>query len=285
MTNALDILVLADRDAKTLFPLTEKLPPPLLPMGGKPLIAHVIETLATCVTANVTVVVAAGDKQTGAYLATKGYPRLKLVVTDAPAPVVDRDMLVFRGDILTTHTEIRDFIELHGNAGSAPFHAPEIGSWRLAAGDLTPTWRHTAMLLDQSPRMLPTVADYWRMSVAATRGDFAGLDLAGWVGADGVRVGVDARVMTRRAAGRNVFVGARAFIDKLVRIGDDVIVGDDAVIAKGATLSNAIIMPGCYVGPGLELNNVIVAGDWLCRIDTGSVIRIADRTVLGQLAA
>ena len=42
MTNPIDILVLADRDAKTLWPLTETLPPPLLPIGGKPLVAHVI---------------------------------------------------------------------------------------------------------------------------------------------------------------------------------------------------------------------------------------------------
>jgi NDP-sugar pyrophosphorylase family protein len=285
MTDSIDILVLADRDAKPLWPLTEALPPSLLPMGGKPLIAHVIEALSTCVTAKVTVVVADGDTRTAAFLARSGYPRLTLTVTDQPVPVVDRDMLVFRGDVVTTHDEICAFVAHHGAPDAAPCERPEQAAWRLRAGDLTPTWRHTAMLLDQSDRMLPSVAAYWRASIAASRGDFTGLDIAGWSGPDGVRAGVDARIMTRRAPGSNVHVGSRAFVDKLVRIGDNVVVGDDAFVARGAVIANAVIMPGCYVGPGLELENVIVAGDWLCRIDTGSVIRIADRTVLGRIAA
>ena len=257
----------------------------MLPLGGKPLIAHVIESLSTCVTANITVVLAAGDQRTADFLARSGYPRLNLTVTHQPVPVVDRDMLVFRGDILMTHDEVRAFAQAHGAPGSPAHHEPARGAWRLAAGEFTPTWRHTAMLADQADRMLPSLAAYWRVCIAAARGDFKGLDIAGWLGPDGLRSGVDARVMTRRAPGSNVQIGARAFIDRLVRLGDNVVVGDGACVAKGAMLSSTVVMPGSYVGPGLELDNVIIAGDWLCRVDTGRVVRIADGTVLGRIAA
>jgi len=285
MTERLDILVLADRDSKALWPLTESLPPPLLPLGGKPLIDHVIEALATCVNANVTIVVSAGDTQTAAHLAKRGYPRLSISVTDRPTPVLDRDMLVFRGDIATSPAETRRFIERSGAPGAPVRHAPEQGAWRLAAGDLTPTWRHTSVLANQSDRMLPTIAAYWRVSLAAGGGAMEGLEPAGWVGSDGLRSGLCARVLTRRAPGENVLIGAGAFIDKLVALGDNVVVGDDCYIARGARLSNTVVMPRSYVGPGLDLDAAVVSGGWLCRIDTGAAIRISDDTVIGALAA
>ena len=58
MPKKLEALLLADRDVNSLRPLTEHMPPCLLPMGGKPLIIHALEALAASSTANVTVVVA-----------------------------------------------------------------------------------------------------------------------------------------------------------------------------------------------------------------------------------
>ncbi len=280
MTNRIDILVLADRDAKALWPLTEIEPPPLLPMGGKPLVDHVIEALATRVDATVTVVVAAGDTRTPAHLASRGFPRLKIVVTDRPVPVVDKPTIVLRGDIVASQADIHAFLD-NPSARDEPLR----GAWRLPAGARTPTWRHTAMLANHSDRMLPTVAAFWRMSIAAGKGAVEGLELAGWLESDGLRVGLDARVMTRRAPGEGAMVGARAFVDKLVALGDGAIVGDDCYIGKGARLRDAVVMPRSYVGPGLELTGVVVAGGWLWRADTGEATRAPDAKLIGALAA
>jgi len=280
MTDRLNILILADRDARTLWPLTELAPPPLLPLGGKPLIDHVIEALATSVDANVLVVVAAGDTRTLAHVASLGFPRLAIQATDRPMPVVDRDALVLRGDIAMSRTRIQAFV-----ADATARSDPEHGAWRLAAGDLTPTWRHTAMLAEQSDAMLPTLGAFWRMSIAAAREEIPGIAPAGWVGSDGLRVGLDSLVLTRRAPGDHALVGARAFVDKFVRIGEGVVIGDDCHVSKGASLRNAVILPRGYVGPGVELDNVILAGGWICKIDTGEVLRVGDNTIVGELAA
>ena len=94
------------RSAKSLWPLTEHMPPCLLPMAGKPLIIHALEALAASSTANVTVVVAIDDEATPAALAEVNYPALDVEVTRLPKPFVEVDTLALRGDIVVSPREI-----------------------------------------------------------------------------------------------------------------------------------------------------------------------------------
>lgn len=281
MTNSIDILILADRGAQSLRPLAEFTPPPLLPVGGKPLIEHMLEAISTEVDARVTVVVAVGDTRTPQWLADHGFPRLSIEITDQPVSVLDRDMVVLRGDIAPEPELIKRILK----SADEPARFPQAGAWRMQAGEMTPTWRHTAMLANNADSLLPTRQAYWRTSLAAARGEIKGLRLAGWTGDDGMRVGMDARVLTRRAAGQNILIGASAFIDKHVQLGDNVVIGDGCFIAKGAVLSDTVIMPGSYVGPGLTLSHALVCGSWLCRVDSDEMVLVEDATILGQLAA
>ncbi len=284
MNTPVDILVLADRDERALAPLTDALPPPLLPVGGKPMLAHLLETLSTCVTAKVTIVLAGGDRRTAAWLENRGFPRLTIQFGDQPAPVVARDMLAFRGDILISPTEVRRFVTA-SLTGSAPLPESCPGAWRLRAGDLAPTWRHTAMMADQADSTAPSIAAYHRLNIAAAQGAIPGLKLAGWIGEDGIRAGVDTQILTRRAPGRNILVGNGVYIEKHVILGDNVVIGDGCVIARGAVLKNTVILPGGYVGRGLEINDAVVSSPWLWRAGSGKVTRIEDPTLLGRLAA
>ena len=160
-----------------------------------------------------------------------------------------------------------------------------VGIWRLAAGQPVPTWHEAAALSGFDDRTLPNLPAYWRMAIASATSDFQDINPAGWPTADGMRVGMNARVLTRRAPGRAVFVGAEAFVDKNVLLGDDVVIGDRACVAKGASLARTVVMPETYVGAGLVLDRAIACGSWLYRVETGALTRISDPTVLARLAA
>ncbi len=285
MSKTVDILLLADRDGKSLWPLTETIPPCLLPVAGKPLIIHALESIGACVTADVTVVVASGDEITPAALAGLGFPTLKISVTNLPRPFVDSSLLAVRGDIVPSTRTIEEMIMAIEEESALTSADEGVGAWRLAAGQPVPTWRETAILSDNDDRILPGLAAYWRMAISAVASDGMDLHPAGWLTADGMRVGMNARVLTRRAPGRGVSVGADAFIDRNVILGDCCVIGDRAWIARGARISRSVVMPDTYVGAGVVLDQAIACGNWLCHIETGEVTRIADQTIIARLAA
>lgn len=285
MRKPLDVLLLADRDGKSLWPLTETLPSCLLPVGGKPLIVHALESLAASATANVTVVIATEDDQTPAFLTSIGFPTLNIQISNLPRPFVDADMLVMRGDILVSPQAIENMImqfeDESGMAGSTPL----VGVWRLAPGAPVPTWRQTATLSGNDDCTLPDLSAYWRMAIAMGNSDFVEIHPAGWLAGDGMRVGMNARVLTRRAPGPGVSIGAEAFIDKNVVLGESAIVGDRAYVSRGVKIVKSVVMPDTFVGAGVTLENAIACGHWLCRLDTGAIQRISDQTILARLAA
>lgn len=285
MSKSIDVLLLADRDGKSLWPLTEAMPPCLLPVGGKPLIMHALEALATCATANVTIVVATGDEMTPALLADVGFPTLTITVSSLPRPFVETNMLVIRGDIVIAPHAIEDMIMEFEDESGLSRAEPIVGVWRLAAGQSVPTWRQAATLSGNDDRTLPDLAAFWRMSVSSVTSEFADINPAGWLSVDGMRIGMNARVLTRRAPGRGVCIGAEAFVDRNVQLGDNAIIGDRAYIAKGAKITRSVVMPDTYVGAGFILDRSIASGSWLCGIDTGSIARIADQTMLARLVA
>ena len=162
---------------------------------------------------------------------------------------------------------------------------PVVGVLRLAPGEPAPTWRQTATLSGNDDCTLPDLAAYWRMAMSMGNSELTELRPAGWIAGDGLRMGMNARVLTRRAPGRGVTIGAEAFVDKNVVLGDNAIIGDRAYVAKGAKIVRSIVMPDTFVGPNLVLDQAIACGPWLCRIDTGAILRITDQTILARLAA
>jgi NDP-sugar pyrophosphorylase family protein len=285
MPKKLEAIILADRNAKSLWPLTEHMPPCLLPMAGKPLIIHALEALAASSTANVTVVVAIDDEATPAALAEVNYPALDVEVTRLPKPFVEVDTLALRGDIVVSPREIEDLIMQFEDGAGFASAGSAIGAWRLAPGASVPTWRQTATLAGEADRTLPDLSAYWRMCMDVGNSDFAEIRPAGWIASDGIRVGMNARIQTRRAAGPGVSVGADAFVDKNVMLGEGAIIGDRAYVSKGARVVRSVVMPDTFVGVNVMLENAIACGPWLFHADDRTTERVSDQTTLARLAA
>ncbi len=290
MIKTLDILVQADRSSEGLWPISQTTTAPMLPLLGKPLIDHALEAIALHLPvqtqAHVLVRLSMGDEETAAHLARSGWPGLKIEITHAAARLAPYPMIAMRGDRLTMPAAISEAMAGFAAHGGSQASTLNVG---LASQDIRVCELgdslETYSADPHSDMGLADLAAYHRIAIAAARGSLAGLNAAGWEEADGLRLCLGAEVLTRRAPGKGVIVGANAYVDKLVSLGDGAQIGAGCYIARGAWIENTIVMPYTFVGNGQVFRNCIIAGPWVCQMDTGIVTRVDNLRQVGRLAA
>ncbi len=143
-------IVLAGGYAKRMWPLTKDRPKPLLPVGGRPMIDHVMDRLLNIGSID-TVYITTNRKFEGVFsewLSGKEFPiPVRLVVEDTAAEEeklgsigamrhiiqkegIDDDVLCMGGDnLLEDH--LRDFVRFFREQGTTVF-----GLWEMDSGDL-----------------------------------------------------------------------------------------------------------------------------------------------------
>ena len=85
MSKAIEILLLADRPAQSLIPLSMGHSLPLLPVANKPIVEHLLETIALHAAhapANVLACVAPDDVAVQDYLEKWAWPDVSVIVHD-----------------------------------------------------------------------------------------------------------------------------------------------------------------------------------------------------------
>jgi len=80
------------------------------------------------------------------------------------------------------------------------------------------------------------------------------------------------------AVGDNCLVGAG------VRLGPYATLVGNCLLDDHAAVSNSVVFPGSYIGPGLDLEGVIVDQKYLTHVRNGRTLLVADDFVLGSLA-
>jgi hypothetical protein len=75
-------------------------------------------------------------------------------------------------------------------------------------------------------------------------------------------------------------IGDKVNINPTAQLTGPLIIGHGSYIDRNAQLSNCLIMPGTYVGEGLAVQNAIVMGHHLLRIDRDSHIPVTDPLLL-----
>lgn len=78
------------------------------------------------------------------------------------------------------------------------------------------------------------------------------------------------------------YCGEGTQIDKTVNITSSTVIEKDCFIDKEARISNSVILTGSYVGKMTEVENSIVWGRLLIRVDTNTVIKMPDDLILAD---
>jgi hypothetical protein len=82
-----------------------------------------------------------------------------------------------------------------------------------------------------------------------------------------------------------VSVGDNCVVGAGVRLGPHATLVGDCLLDDHAAVSHSVIFPGSYIGPGIDLEDVIVDQKYLIHIRGGRALLVAEDFILGSLAA
>ncbi|MDM8546547.1 sugar transferase [Candidatus Venteria ishoeyi] len=298
-------ILIADGLGESLKPLTEQQPLALLPVVSKPLIIHALEVIARAGLKDVLVVIGSepeafkqqlGDGQRWGlnltYALSQGeekldtlIPRLALLDTEA--------YVVLRGDVLQSPV-LKQFLQqvsetlLYGSIdGQVAFcFCPQqsISADALAClGKTTPHDAACYTLNDASYNTISNFRHYHQANLDAASGRFIGIDLAGRKLALGLTAGRRTQLAVKSLKQGQAFIGAECKLHPSVELLEDVVVSDHVIVERQAILRHSVILPNTYIGELVEVNQAIVQGNQLIRVDSGTVTHITDSFLLADL--
>lgn len=291
-------LLMADREPGDLAPLCGDEALAMLPVLDKPLVVHAVEALAAVGVTELVVAVSHGAQSVERELGdgtrfgmslrtvfTRGDERPEVVVrrvseADDREPWLVLEAHWLRSGDLAAFLEIaedQDETLLRATLGGEP-----CGLWRLDAEvhalsrDVALDGRATAHQVDSPAALLEA-------NRAALAGEFEGLLLPGRETVPGVRERAGVSRPATDAMGNPVFLGQHARVATDSELGDGSIIGEHVVIEGRAAVRHSLVLPHTYVGPMVELDQAIVRGSTLVRVDTGAVAQIDDPALLADL--
>lgn len=305
-------LIFADRLGRELEPLTERTCVALLPVVGKPVLEHTLEALVTAGIRAAVIAISPFADQVRAVIGdgSRWGMQLDYVLTqgeEKPEAVVERcqqrlqtHVLALRGDILRgaaldqflQRTAAIDGPIVLGRVVDAPIslclnRASGRGGldslrWTEGAPAADPVWPVVDLPTGALSR-LESLAAYHRANLDAAAGRFSGLIVPGREAALGLRVGVHSKISPRSLRQGIACVGAHCRIEASAELYGEVVIANDVIVDRHTILRDSVILPETYVGELIEVQNAIVQGNRLIRVDTGAVLPVVETFLLADL--
>lgn len=286
--------------------LRERFPVPLLPLGDRPFLQHVVERLVSLEIIDIHVVVSHRPEMVERLLedgsrwgcrfsfhlardAHHPYGRLRRIPGEdeerlllghadrlpamAPEEVLgDRPLVLRDGDAWTGWAVVPSAV-LQGLDDETEEKDVEriVESLGLAAAEAAPVLSvcsPTALLVSQR---------------LAFDGHVPGLIFGARQAEPGVWISRNVMMHPSVRVRPPVFIGENSRLNRGVRIGPNVLVSADCIVDEGTSLEDAAVFPDSFVGEHLELNGVLVDRNRLVNIRHGAVVDIKDDFILGNM--
>jgi len=276
------IIIHATAKGRELRPLTDRTCKALLPVAGKPVIVHLLEALYRAGLRKATIIAGpfadhltrflAGGTPWGMQLDVIPKSGFTGTVNSADA---NEDLLMLRGDILVD-MDLQQVLQ----------HAKERESTQgisiaaLIQGSARPL---QLLLPERSINLLDSLQSYHQANMDVLNGRFKHLKPAGMELVDGIHSEPGATFDSKGICKSRVFVGTASRLYADTEIDGTTVIGNHVLISHKVRLSNTVILPHTYVGAFTNLNQSIVWGNVLIRVDTGVVTLIEDPHLLADI--
>ena len=302
----------ADRHGAELAPLCDSQCPALLSVANRPLIQHAIEDLVTAGATEILVVVCDDAAEVRAmcgdgalwgvairYLLSRGEERPEHLLARFTS-LLEPPFLAARGDVLRRDTCVEFLHAADAVAGPLASAATEntpiglclVRNWPTELPDLDWPPRQSAGTAATRVHLqhalfdpLTEIGDLHRAVLALAAPYGTGDPDTGPPGIDlepGLRIDRLAEIDPRSRESGDILVGARSWVHPRARLSGPCVIGSDCYIDRDARLHNSVVLAGTYVGEGLEIENAIVAGTTLIRVDLGIEIPVGEPKLLGS---
>ena len=304
-------LIFADRIGQELEPLTEQTCIALLPVVGKPVLEHSLEALVAAGVRRAIIAVSPfadelresiGDGSRWGmrleYVLTRGEEEPETVVENCRSRL-DDELLLLRGDVLRG-AALGEFLNrarqiegplVYGRARGAAISlclhrgsghgGLEVLRWATPL-EQSATWP-VLELPDAALNRLESLQAYHRANLDAAAGRFPGLIVPGRAVALGLSVGLRSKISPRSLRQGIAFVGRGCRIENSAELYGEVVISDRVIIDRYATLRDSVVLSDTYIGELLEVQNAIVQGNRLIRVDTGAVLPVVETFLLADL--
>lgn len=307
----MQVVILADRIGEQFSVLTQRMPLPLFPVVGKPLLVHALESVVSAGLHEVLVVLSGqtetvkeslGEGQRWGlrihYASSQGAENFSQL---APRLNLDPQQayLVLRGDVLQSSV-LDEFLlasqdqqqsSVCGRVGEhIAYCLLRPGSELSAADCLGQSGKkesdEQAAMIQLENAAYNGISDfvaYHRANIDALNGEIPGLIIPGRETALGLYCGPRAKVSPRSLKQGKAYVGAESRVDAQSEFLNTVVISDHVVTDRHVTLDHCVILPGTYIGEWVEVKNAIVCGNDLIRVDNGAVTHVTDSFLLAEL--
>ncbi|MCP3670464.1 MAG: NDP-sugar synthase [Gammaproteobacteria bacterium] len=299
-------VILISNNNDGLKPLTDRTCQALLPIGGKPVIEHAIESLYSAGIREITIMLDADAEQVMSVVADGSRWDMRLhyellgsdsseIYSVESAGLSSNEVLLVRGDLLWS-MDVQEFLQnvretgqkrVYGVNGDTPIiiwtdGAVEYDSWE--------TSNYTSLLENAPVRItVPTVnkldslAEYHQANIDLINARFPHLYPRGMESSNGFILDFGTKVSARNLMSGVACVGRNCNIHKSVQFEKNVVVGDRVLIDRGAKLENTVVLPDTYIGEMVMLKNSIVRGNTIILIDSGLVMELDDELLLADM--
>ncbi|OQW93223.1 MAG: hypothetical protein BWK79_12295 [Beggiatoa sp. IS2] len=312
-------IIFADRNGNELLPLTERTCVALLPIAAKPLIEYTLEALLTAGIHEVILVISAFADQLEKHLGTGERWGLQIEYVLSRGQELPSEMLVRLGSQLTETEYLLLRADILRSAPIEPIlaqaqlqpdkqfvvtidgYAAGIGLLRRHSAQ--DTWQASDILLwnietfyssleadtlqgesweviDVSGQLslLDSLRAYYYVNLEVLAGHFTHLILPVYRINEKLQVGRRSSVPKHNIG----LVGSYCRVHTKAKL-HNTILCDDVIVDREATLRDTVVLPGTYIGERLDVQDAIVWGDILIRVDSGAVVRIVDSFLLADL--
>ena len=302
-------IIFADRLGGELKPLCEHVCPALLPLANRPLLEYTLDDLAHAGVKEALIVISRNASQIEShfgngemwgmlfrYILSRGEESPRVIMQRTSA-LLKPPFLALRGDVYRSQI-CAEFINWAQIADGQNIEAT-ICHQRAAVylvHEATATlpslnWRHrnsSFMHLqvdcgEGQISMVDTYASFHRASLTLIESDKCANPLRVCKMDQNVSIGRLSKFNSDNHEGGKMVIGEQVKIDPGAKLKGPLVIGDRCYIDYGANIQNSIVFPGTYIGEGLTVENAIVTGSHLIRIDLGSAIPVGDPLLLSDI--
>ncbi|MFT5173797.1 MAG: NDP-sugar pyrophosphorylase family protein [Gammaproteobacteria bacterium] len=303
-------VIFADRHGAELAPLCQAQCPALLSVANRPLLQYTIEDLATAGVTDILLVVSDNAARIEAlfgdgamwgvrirYLLSRGEESPQRVLTRF-ATLLQTPFLAARGDVLRSAacTELLSAAEsrtgpvIGARLGTAQIGLCLVREWPAALPGLAWPLGHTdphteacAPLKHALFAPLDSLACFHKSALQMAGSGDKHLPAPGVEHAPGLRAGRLSQIHPQnQTSGGHIAIGEQAWVHGTARLMGLCVIGSDCYIDRGVQIHNTVVMPGTYIGENLQIENAIIDGNRLIRIDLGIEIEIDEPKLLSD---
>ena len=270
------IIIIANHQPTALAPLTDNGSLAMLPIGGKPLIEHLLENVATVQHEKMTIV------------ASRGFDTLRKFVGSGERWGLDTTLVSSRPNEPINSLQRRlpeifseDLIILSADrvytSSLATHEDVATSSTSSSAG------QPLVKKIMQPAHAVADHKDYLDLNLKAARGDVKIIRLRGRQRALGLTTGYRTNINPRSVRVGQTHTGNNCRVDSSAQLHGTVLLDSSVVIDRNTRLEDSIVLEQTYVGEQLNLNRCIVSGPHIIRVDEGVVVKMTDSFMAAPL--